>query len=131
MSLATITLDTHRIIKFLLGKGYSEDQAEGFVDAIREINLAGVATKESVDALRQETRDGDLALREEIGKLREEMKEGDNALREEIGDLRAEMKDGFHKLDVRIEKLRSEMLVRVPAIIGGLFAFIELLKRLT
>lgn len=74
MSLATITLDTHIVIKQLLRKGYTEDQAEGFVEAMKEINLTGVATKSDIDNVREDLSGKISSLRDEISNLRVEIK---------------------------------------------------------
>ncbi len=47
-----MNLDTYKIVKLLQGKGYSE-KAEGFIEAIQEITLSGVATKQDIADLRQ------------------------------------------------------------------------------
>lgn len=48
-----MNLDTYKIVKLLQGKGYSEKEAEGFIEAIQEITLSGVATKQDIADLRQ------------------------------------------------------------------------------
>jgi len=65
-------LDTHKTVKKFIALGFTEDQAEGITDAIKEQNDS-VATK------------GDLKMiKTEIGALRSEMNT-------EIGSLRSEM----------------------------------------
>jgi len=76
-------LDTHKTVKKFIALGFTEDQAEGITDAIKEQNDS-VATK------------GDLKMiKTEIGALRSEMNT-------EIGSLRSEM-------NTEIGSLRSEM----------------------
>ncbi|KUO56050.1 MAG: hypothetical protein APF80_12485 [Alphaproteobacteria bacterium BRH_c36] len=43
--MATLVRDTHKLIGFLQTKGYSKEQAEGFVDAIQEFDVSDLATK--------------------------------------------------------------------------------------
>lgn len=37
--MSTITIDTHKTIQKLMAKGYTEEQAEGFVEALTESDL--------------------------------------------------------------------------------------------
>jgi hypothetical protein len=37
--MSTITIDTHKTIQKLMAKGYTEKQAEGFVEALTESDL--------------------------------------------------------------------------------------------
>ena len=53
-----------RLLKFLQAKGYTKKEAEGFIEAIQEINLFGVATKQDVFDLKGEMGD----LRKDIAK---------------------------------------------------------------
>lgn len=77
MELATLHLDTYKVVKLLQTKGYTEAEAEGFIQAIQEITLSGVATKSDLI----ETR---IDLKQEIIDLRSELKQ-------EINDLRNDM----------------------------------------
>lgn len=54
MELATLNLDTYKIVKLLQTKGYSEEQAEGFISAIQDITLSGVATKQDINDVKTE-----------------------------------------------------------------------------
>jgi hypothetical protein len=54
MDIATLHLDTYKVVKLLQEKGYSEKEAEGFIEAIKEINLIGVATKQDISDLTKE-----------------------------------------------------------------------------
>lgn len=73
MELATLNLDTYKIVKLLQAKGYSEEQAEGLITTLQDITLSGVAAKQDI-----------IDLRNEINNLRTEM----ISLRTEINDLR-------------------------------------------
>lgn len=112
MSLATITLniDTHQVVKDLLSMGHAKDQAEGFVDAIREINLAGGATKNDVD---QSHANSSV----EIAKFRVETAEA-------ITKLRIETTEGFSNL--RVESYRT-LMIQAVGIIGLTVTFIRLM----
>lgn len=54
MNFATLHFDTHKVVKLLEEKGYSEEQAIGFMTAMQEITLSGVATKEDIQSLKSE-----------------------------------------------------------------------------
>ena len=54
MELATLHLDTYKVVKLLQERGYTEAQAEGFIKAIQEITLSGVATKQDIQDVRSE-----------------------------------------------------------------------------
>ena len=44
--MSTITFDTHQLVKELKAKGFSDDQAEGINDALKNaLNVAEVATR--------------------------------------------------------------------------------------
>ena len=47
-SYARLNLDTHKVVKLLQERGYSQESAEGFIEAVQEIALTGVATKQDV-----------------------------------------------------------------------------------
>lgn len=66
MELATLHLDTYKVVKLLQEKGYTEKEAEGFIAAIQEITLSGVATKQDLQNVRNE-------LKQEISDVKNEM----------------------------------------------------------
>ena len=66
MELATIHFDTYRTVKLLQDHGFSEEQAEGFMEAMREITLTGVATKQNVQDVRDELKQDIQDLRDEV-----------------------------------------------------------------
>lgn len=80
MELATLHLDTYKVVKLLQEKGYSEEEAEGFIAAIQEITLSGVATKQDVKDIRAEIQD-----------VRNEVQDVEKGLRKEIQDIKNEM----------------------------------------
>ena len=41
----TLTVDTHKVITILQEKGYSKEQAEGLLEAARQVDLSELATK--------------------------------------------------------------------------------------
>lgn len=51
--MSTITIDTHKTIQKLMKQGYTEEQAEGFVDALTESELV---TKTYLDSKLNELR---------------------------------------------------------------------------
>ena len=68
MELATLHLDTYKIVKLLQEKGYTEAQAEGFMQAIQEITLSGVATKQDIADVREEIKDVEGRMLEKMAK---------------------------------------------------------------
>jgi len=50
--MATITLDTYKAVKILEEKGYTPQQAEGFVKVVQEIDMSGMATKKDIESLK-------------------------------------------------------------------------------
>ncbi|MDE0144311.1 MAG: hypothetical protein OXI53_00215 [Nitrospira sp.] len=61
-----IAFDTHRFVKHLTEKGFTEEQAEAL--AVEQINLlnSNLATKTDVEALRQATKADIEALRADL-----------------------------------------------------------------
>lgn len=55
MEYAQLHMDTYKIVQLLQTKGYSKDAAEGFIAAIQEITLSGVATKQDILELKNDT----------------------------------------------------------------------------
>ena len=48
--MATLVKDRHKLIQHLQAKGFTLDQAEGFADAIGDLDVSDLATKEFVHA---------------------------------------------------------------------------------
>lgn len=69
MELATLNLDTYKVVKLLQEKGYTQEQAEGFITAVQDITLSGVATKQDIQDIRGEIQD----LRNEMSDMKSEL----------------------------------------------------------
>ena len=52
----SILNDTHKIVDFLQTKGYSKEQAEGFVEAVKEFDTSALATTHDVEVTKQTLR---------------------------------------------------------------------------
>ncbi len=52
--MASLTLDTYKAISLLQERGYSKQQAEGFVAVIQSADLADVATRDDIAALKDD-----------------------------------------------------------------------------
>ena len=135
--------DTHRAVKKLTGAGFSEDQAEALIDAVRDEQEA-LATKADMLAVRADLREEISALRtelkEDIADLRAEVKEDITVLRAELKEdmtvlraevkeditvLRAELKEDIAVLRADNNAIRSEMQaleLRMTLRLGGLVA---------
>ena len=46
--MSTLVKDTHDLINFLQKKGYSKEQAEGFVEAVKDFDTDKLATKDQL-----------------------------------------------------------------------------------
>lgn len=112
-----INIDTDIIKKGLKSKGYSKNQAEGFVDAIETIDFSNMATKSDIDGVKSDINEvkSDIdEVKSDIESLRLSTK---SDLKEEIRKVREEMKDHKHSVEQNIEKLGT----RVEAIKAEIF----------
>jgi hypothetical protein len=73
MEFATLHLDIYKVVKLLQEKGYSEKAAEGFIQAIQEITLTGVATKQDLQDLGAKLKGDIQNVRSEIQDVREQV----------------------------------------------------------
>ncbi len=103
---ATLNLDTYKVVKLLQDKGYSEQEAEGFIEAIQEITLNGVATKEDL-------RQSEKRLNERIDSVRD-------GLKEDISNISINVKD-------TIISLQKTMMATVLGGVGLTVALIKLI----
>ncbi len=115
--------DTHRFVKNLTESGFTERQAEALAEAQITFLNENLATKASIESLRQETKTSIETLRQEtkadiarveasVESLRQETKAGIESLRQEtkasIESLRQETKADIVRLEGGIETLRQE-----------------------
>jgi DNA gyrase/topoisomerase IV subunit A len=84
MDFATLNLDTYKVVKLLQTKGFSEDQAEAFIEAVQEITLSGVATRQDIKDIKVDFKD----LGNEIQEARGDIQSN----RLDIQDIRGELK---------------------------------------
>ena len=49
--MAAITIDTYKMVSILKSKGFSEDQASGITQAVQQIDLDQVSTKQDLREL--------------------------------------------------------------------------------
>ncbi|MCG8328556.1 MAG: CCDC90 family protein [Chitinophagales bacterium] len=70
MEFATLHMDTYRIVQLLEEKGYSKDQAEGFMQAVQEISLTGVATRQDIAEVKKEIADVEGRVKQEIAQVK-------------------------------------------------------------
>jgi hypothetical protein len=109
MDLATLHFDTYKVVKLLQEKGYSEKEAEGFILAIQEVTLSGVATKQGL----QDVKEG---LGKEIQDVKAELKA-------EINDLRNEVMGEIAKLKNDTLKLLMVHTLTIVGVMVALFQF--------
>lgn len=98
--MATPFIDTYSIAKRLQAKGYSEQQAEGFIEAFQDISTDRLADKSDIAAVRQEIKGQGQELRQEMQELRQEMKDQGQEIRQEIQSLKTSI------LEVRYDILK-------------------------
>lgn len=67
-TVASIT-DTHRLITHLTQKGFSAEQAEALVDAVQEIDLSDLATRQDVNEFKHQLEKLELRLTLKLGGL--------------------------------------------------------------
>lgn len=68
--MSAITFDTHQLVKELKSKGFSDDQAEGINDALKNaLTVAEVATSRDIRDLEQKMKEMELRLTMKIGTL--------------------------------------------------------------
>lgn len=66
MELARLNLDTHKYVKLPQERGFTEEQAEGVIDTVQNIDLSGVATKLDVQEARSKSKQDTRDVRDEI-----------------------------------------------------------------
>lgn len=68
--MTAITFDTHQLVKELESKGFSQAQAEGINDALKNaMTVAEVATSRDIRDLEQKMKEMELRLTMKIGTL--------------------------------------------------------------
>ncbi len=104
--------DTHRFVKNLTESGFTERQAEALAEAQITFLNENLATKASIESLRQETKADIARVEASVESLRQETQAGIESLRQEtkasIESLRQETKADIVRLEGGIETLRQE-----------------------
>jgi hypothetical protein len=68
--MSTITFDTHQLVKELQQRGFSNDQAEGINDALKNaLTVAEVATSKDIRELEHKLIEMEMRLTMKIGAL--------------------------------------------------------------
>lgn len=84
MHLAHLHLDTHRLVKHLESRGYTEEQAEGFIEAVEQIDLVGLATKEDIKSLQRDLNQKQQQVKEDASREFSELRDKFSQFRSEI-----------------------------------------------
>lgn len=71
--MATLTADTHKIALILSKSGFSKEQTNGFLEAIKEVDMSHISTK-----------DDTLSIKQELEVFRTEVKADTATLKSEI-----------------------------------------------
>lgn len=120
MEFATLHLDTYKVVKLLQSKGYTKKEAEGFIEAIQEITLSGVATKQDVADLKEDIAEHKAATKQDIADLRAEMAD----LRTDVSNVRTELKEDMAKYasdNLRFQLIQTTALIAVMVALFQLF----------
>lgn len=111
-------MDTHKIVRLLQDKGYSEQEAEGFIQAIQEITLIGVASKEDL-------RKVEKTLRQEISQLDKKVDGVEKNLKQEIVEVKESISDVKQSVSDMKSWFMSILLTQTLAIIAFTFALFQ------
>ena len=139
MNFATLHFDTYKVVNLLMGKGYSKDEAEGFIEAIQEVTLSGVATKQDIDDikesmndLRQDMNDLRIATKQDIDDVKESMNDLRIATKQDIDEVRGEIqsvRDEIQGVRKEIQDVKNELikfqLIQTLAILGLMFTMFQ------
>ncbi len=119
--MATITFDTHRIVKDLQDAGFDEAQAEAVVKALGETIDRDTVKPEDLK---------DFATKADIGGVREDTKTDIGGVREEISELRQDMVEFRGEMHTELKALELRMTVRLTgamiAVVGLAVAILKL-----
>jgi hypothetical protein len=102
-------MDTHKIVRLLQEKGYSESEAEGFVQAIQEITLSGVASKEDLRRMEKRLEEKILTNKDNIQTLENSMAALEASLRQEIATLETNLRQEIGKVETNIHRLLIDL----------------------
>jgi len=75
--MSTLTFDTYEAIKLLISKGFSQDQAEGFTQVVRqaqEAHLEELATKRDLLELKADLKSDISDVKTEVTEVRGDLK---------------------------------------------------------
>lgn len=67
--MTTLVKDTHQLVNFLQKKGYSKEQAEGFVEAVNEFELDDIAKSDQIKDLDIQIKSLDTKINFTLGLL--------------------------------------------------------------
>lgn len=84
MQTVNITFDSHDKYKALLGKGFTEEQAEGIIGIFSEITLPNAATRDDIKDVKDEIRNLETNTKESIKELEASTKTEIQKLKAEI-----------------------------------------------
>ena len=88
MEFATIHLDTYKVVTLLQEKGYSKEEAEGFIQAIQEITLSGVATRQDIVDVQNEIQNTKAELITDIQTLQSKLHTTTSDLKDDLAELK-------------------------------------------
>ncbi len=113
----TLNLDTYKVVKLLQNKGYSKQEAEGFIEAIQEITLNGIATKQNLDDVKNDLYREIKGINERIDSVRHKKKD--------ISTLG--IKSSSHRNEIKDAIIRLQRTM-MAAVLGGVGLTVTLIK---
>ncbi len=127
-----IAFDTHRFVKKLTERGFTEEQAEVLAEEQVALLNTNLATKAEIEAVRADIEALRLATKAEIEAVRADIEALRKETKADIARSEAGLKADIAKVDGRIEAVKADLLKWVFAGLitqGGLIvALLQLLK---
>ncbi len=105
MNFATLHFDTYKVVTLLKERGFTKKQAEGIMEAVQEVTISGIATKEDLHKV-------ETALRSEITKVE--------------ANLRSEMHDMETRLSDKLSGSLKFQIIQTITIVGVMVALFSL-----
>lgn len=111
-------------------RGFTKKQAEGIMEAVQEVTISGVATKEDVQSIKDDMHDLEIGLRADINKVEAKINKVETTLRAEIHGVEAKINKVEANLRDEIQKSANNNLkfqiiqtIAIVSVMVALFQF--------